>query len=146
MSVTFSDADARTVVSGDTAETLGEVRGFVVDRTGRQIEAVHIAKRGRRSELVPWSAITSFGDDAVVVSSADQVHRVEDDRELEAVRGHITVRGSRVLDADGFERGEVRDAMFGADGRLTGILTDDGRIAADRILALGSYALVIRAN
>lgn len=144
MSATFNSAEGRPVVAADTAESLGEVKGFVVDPTASRVEAVHVSGRGRKAEVVPWTSVHSFGDDAVVAEQADSTEQVSTDYEKAAVKGKIAAVGSRVLSTAGFEIGTVEDVMFDTGtGELTGVLTEGGRIAADRLRSLGSYALVV---
>lgn len=144
MSATFTAAEGRAVVAADTADDIGEIKGFVVDTSASRVEGVHIAGRGRRAEILPWSSIRSFGDDAVIAEAADAADRASDDREKEAARGNIVLLGTRVLSTEGFELGTVDDAMFDPDsGDITGILTDAGHIGPERLRSLGSYALVV---
>lgn len=144
MSETFNSADGRPVVAADTAETIGEVKGFVVDPTATRIDAIHIAGRGRKAETLSWDSIAAFGADAVMGDHAAAAGRVEGEHETQAVKGNIKARGSRVLTTTGFVVGTVQDVLFdGATGLLTAIETDHGRIDADRLQSLGSYALVV---
>ena len=144
MTETFNGADGRKVVAADTAETIGDVKGFVVDTAATRIESIHVAGRGRRAEVIAWSSIASFGADAVMVEAAAATDKVSSEHETQAVKGKIDARDARVLGSDGFEYGTVADVMFDPDtGRLTGALTSDGRIGSSRLRALGSYALII---
>ncbi len=146
MSETFSGADGRTVIAADTADEIGEVKQFVLDRGARRIDGVHVAGRGKKAEVVPWSSVRSFGTDAVIVEAVDAAHRVADDHEIDAVKGNISARGSRVLTTHGFEHGRVDDVEFDpATGELTAVETSEGRVEASAIRSLGSYALVVDA-
>lgn len=146
MAESFNAADGRNVIAADTAETIGEVKGFVVDRTASRIESVHVAGRGRKAEVLPWSSISSFGSDAVMTEVADATERVSGEHDKLAVKGKIVARDTRVLDTNGFEQGTVDDVMFDPDsGSLTGVLTTNGHVDASRLRALGSYAMIIDA-
>lgn len=141
---TFSAAQGRSVVAADTAETLGEIKSFVVDPTASRIDAVHVSGRGERAQIVPWSAITSFGDDAVIAEAAHVAEQVSTEREAEAAKGKIAALGVRVLDTNGFELGTADDVAFDVDtGELTGVHTGQGPVDAGRLRALGSYALIV---
>lgn len=144
MSDTFNAADGRSIVAADNAETIGEVKGFVVDPTATMIESVHVSGRGRRAEVIPWSKIRSFGPDAVLAQHAEDPEHVAKGRDTDAVKGKIIARGSRILDTNGFERGTVEDVMFdSATGRLTGVLSTQGQLSAASLRSLGSYALIV---
>ncbi len=147
MSETFNSSDGRPVVAVDTAETIGEVKGFVVDPTATRIESVHISGRGRKAEIVPWASIQSFGADGVMADLASAGEQVSSDHETQAVKGNIVARKTRVLTTEGFELGTVEDVMFDtATGQLTGAVTTEGRIDGSRFRSLGSYALIVDAE
>lgn len=143
----FNGCDGRAIVASDTAENIGEIKGFVVDPTATRVESVHVSGRGRRAQVIPWSAITSFGVDAVMAELADAAETVAPGRDTEAVKGKVVARGTRVLDTNGFEHGTVDDVMFDpATGNVTGVRTSLGQHDATRLRSLGSYALVVDAD
>ena len=147
MSETFNSSDGRPVVAVDTAETLGEIKGFIIDPTATRIESVHISRRGKKAEVIPWASIHSFGSDTVMVELATAVEQVSSDHDIQAVKGNIVARKTRVLTTDGFERGTVEDVMFDTDtGELTGALTTEGHLDGSRFRSLGSYALIVDAE
>lgn len=147
MTETMTNAAGRRVVAADTAEELGEVKGFVIDATATTIDAIHIAGRGKKATVVPWSSISSFGDDAVMVNQAEQTAQAGSDREVESVKGQIAMRGSRILTTHGFEDGTVDDATFDAStGAITAVTGTNGTIDGSRLRSLGTYALVVDAT
>ena len=147
MSETFNSSEGRRVVAADTAERIGEVKGFVVDPTATRIASVHIAGRGKKAKSIPWASIRSFGADAVMVDLADSVERVSSEHVTHVSQGTIIARNTRVLDTDGFEQGTVEDVMFdAATGELTGALTKQGLLDGSRFRSLGSYALIIESR
>lgn len=140
----FSHVSGRSVVASDTAETIGSVKGFVLDAMGRTIEAVHIDGNGKRAIVLPWSAVSSFGSDAVMASSGDDPSTITNNHERSAVSGDVTMIGSRVLTTGGLDIGTVDDVEFETDsGAVVRVLTGHGPIESDRLRALGSYALVV---
>ena len=144
MSETFTGAVGRRVVAADSAETLGEVKGFVVDPTASRVDGVHVAGRGKRAEVLSWPSISSFGADAVMADNAAAVEQVSKERETQAVKGRVAAIGSRVLLTTGAEVGTVVDVEFDTDtGALTLVRTEDDQVPAERLKSLGSYALVV---
>ena len=144
MSETFNASDGRPVVAVDTAETIGEIKGFVVDTMATRIESVHISGRGKKAQVIPWASIRSFGADTVMADMATAVEQVSSDHETQAVKGKIVARKTRVLNTDGFELGTVEDVMFDtATGELTGASTTQGHLDGSRFRSLGSYALIV---
>lgn len=146
MTETFSGAEGRSVIASDTAEGIGEVKGFVVDPTASRVDAVHVSGRGRKAEVIPWRAIKSFGADAVMADSESTPEQVSTDRETLAVKGKVAALGSRVLTTTGFDVGTVVDVEFDTDsGALRAVRTDTDTFSGDRLRSLGSYALVVDA-
>ncbi|MEO6126149.1 MAG: PRC-barrel domain-containing protein [Ilumatobacteraceae bacterium] len=140
----FTHVTSRPVVATDTAETIGSVKGFVLDRTGRHIESIHIDGRGKRAIVLPWSAVNSFGTDAVMASSGDDPATVENEHQKSAVTGDVTLIGTRILTTDGLDIGNVDDVEFETDsGAVIRIVTARGPLEAQRLRSLGSYALVV---
>ncbi|MCB1026718.1 MAG: PRC-barrel domain-containing protein [Microthrixaceae bacterium] len=143
---TFNAADKRAVVAGDTADELGKIKAFIVDVGANRVEAVQVSGRGRKADIVPWERLR-FGGDAVIADSGDAPEQVSDDRDLDAVKGRVTMRGSRVLDTSGFELGTVEDVSFDSEsGALVAVRTTDGEVDASHLCSLGSYALVVDAE
>lgn len=138
----FSEAKGRKVVSSSTAETVGKVKGFVVDPTSRSVVALRLRKAD--GEILRWRDLTAFGADAVTISGADRI--VEQDDAVEALTGKDhTLLGKRVLTADGDEVGEVADVDFEAASGAITTLVIAGRddVEGSRILGVGAYAVVV---
>ncbi|MEO5723215.1 MAG: PRC-barrel domain-containing protein [Ilumatobacteraceae bacterium] len=141
---TFSHVEGRGVVASDSAESIGSVKGFVLDARGRQIEAIHIDGRGRKAAIINWSAVEAFGADAVMATSGADPSTIDNEHQRLAVKGVVTMLGTRVLQVDGREVGTVTDVEFDTDsGAVVRVQTDQGPIEPDRLRSLGSYALVV---
>jgi len=141
---TFKQVDGRTVIASDSADTIGHVKGFVLDAAGRQIEAIHVDGRGKNASVVDWATLTAFGQDAVMVPSESDRATVHDGHQTEAVKGKVGMVGSRVLTVEGRSAGKVVDAEFDTEtGAIVRVITDNGAVDAGRVRSLGSYALVV---
>lgn len=69
---------------------------------------------------------------------------IDNDHQKAAVKGVVTMLGTRVLAVDGREVGTVTDVEFDTDsGVVVRVVTDQGPIEPDRLRSLGSYALVV---
>lgn len=142
----FSDAVGTTVLSRDDAEELGRVRHLLVDVGQRRVTALHIDGRRKKALLVDWEELSGFGPDAVVVGPGSTLRGPADDRELAMVSGDLDWRGRRVLTDHGDLAGAVTDVEFDpATGALTAVATDMADYAADRLLALGPFCVIVRA-
>ena len=136
----FSETLGRTVLDTSSAKTIGSVDGFIVDPASSAIVSLII--KGGDHDLLPWSSLESFGDDAVTVSSGDTL--VETDELTKPwVKGKIDLLGSLTLTERGDELGEITDVEFGEDGGLTRIHLGDESVAARRLLGVGRYAAVL---
>jgi uncharacterized protein YrrD len=139
----FETTNGRPVVAGDTAENLGKIKAFIVDPTVSRVAAIQISGRGGKAELIDWEQIEGFGADAVMSRSLAP-RQVSGEHEIQAAKGKMSVRGSRVLTTLGFECGEAEDVSFDTEtGLITSISTTQGQVDVSRVRSCGSYALVI---
>ena len=127
-------------MSRATAERVGKLERVVLDNPPRQVVAVQVGKG-----LVDWSAVSGLGADAVVIEGDDHVRPPAGAREEQAMAGALDWKGKRVLSDAGNELGTVVEVEVDeATGVVEVVDTTAGRFAADRLVALGSYCLVVR--
>jgi uncharacterized protein YrrD len=141
----FSEARGRKVVSTSTADSVGTVHDFVVDPKAAAVLAMEV-KKAEAGNTLRWSDITAFGSDAVTVTGPDKITEAGDDVAALLGKDHRVV-GKRVLSTDGDELGEVADVEFDVDsGAITSLVLDEGGIAGARLVGVGPYAVVVRAE
>jgi uncharacterized protein YrrD len=141
---TFRHVEGRTVIASGTAESIGSVKGFVLDAGGRTIEAIHIDGHGKRAIILTWPMVEAFGADAVMAVAGAEPTTIDSDHQKEAIKGDVSMLGSRVLTVDGREIGIVEDVEFDTgSGAVVRVSTDQGPVEARRLRSLGSYALVV---
>ncbi len=139
----FSEAKGHEVVDMSTADTVGRVRGFLVDPASRSVVALRL-KKADRGDVLRWRDLTAFGVDAVTIGDPAAITQLDD--ELPALSGkRRRLLKKRVLTTGGDELGHVADVEFDPDtGELTTILLQEGReLAADRLIGIGSYAVIV---
>jgi uncharacterized protein YrrD len=142
----LKEAYGRKVVSTDDAETIGRLEAFVIDAGQRCIAGLRLAKvRGDRPFL-SWSDLQGFGSDAVTVASAGVLRLAAGEAEERGASKGFQPIGKLVLSELGTVLGKVEDVDFDeGSGALVGFdLGAAGLVASDRLLGLGSYALVVR--
>ncbi len=141
----FTDAVGRKVVSTSTAETVGRVAEFVVDPGQRRIVAVQV-KKSAAGKSLRWSDIAAFGEDAVTVTGVERL--VDPDEAVVALLGkNHHLLGRRVLDTLGDEHGKLADVEFDpATAEITGLVLANGLVPGERLVGVGSWAVVIRAE
>ncbi len=136
----------RPVVARDTAETVGDVQGAVVDVPTRRIVALQVGK-GRKARVAEWASISGVGPDAVVVQSESVLRDPAGDRETAFVRGGLPLLGARVLTDRGDEAGSLDDVEFDeGSGQLVALVSGDQRFPAADLHAIGGYAVVVAAT
>ncbi|MBC2876557.1 MULTISPECIES: PRC-barrel domain-containing protein [Streptomyces] len=140
----FSGTKGLPVVTADEAAELGTVEALAVEAPLGLIGHLRLsgsggpARKGRA--WLPWSLVRAVGPDAVIVrSAAEPVVAREPD--------HHEILGRRVLTDRGDEHGTVKDVAFDpATGRIGTVHTTQGNVSGHRLLGLGDYALVVRAE
>lgn len=148
----MSRALRRRVISGQDAQTVGEVKALLLDRTGQRIEALHVAGRARNAETVAWQDIAAFGPDAVIIRPEAALQPAADEQQDDVIRHRVDILKGRVLGTDGFERGTVDDVVFdpttGAVQSLTVHTPNNNmiQVPAASLVSLGSYCWVVDAS
>lgn len=141
---TFRNVEGRKVIASDTAESIGSVKGFVLDAAGRTIESIHVDGHGKRAVILAWPTVQAFGADAVMAAAGVEPATIDNEHQKAAVKGVVSMLGSRVLTVDGREIGTVDDVEFDTgSGAVVRVTTDHGPIDAHQLRSLGSYALVV---
>ncbi len=135
----------RPVVARDTAETVGDVQGAVVDVPTRRVMALQVGK-GRRARVVDWTSVSGVGPDAVIVQSESALRDPAGDREERFVKAELPLLGARVLTDRGDVAGSLDDLEFDeATGNLVAFVAGDHRFPATALHSIGSYAVVVTA-
>ncbi|MBW3575114.1 MAG: PRC-barrel domain-containing protein [Actinobacteria bacterium] len=135
----LSELVGTRVMSRDSAERVGKLERVVFDNPPRRITAVQVGK-----SLVDWEAVSGLGTDAVVIDSGEALRSPSGRREDQAVAGAYDWKGKRVLSDGGTEIGTIVDVEVDeTTGMIESMETTASRLGADRLVALGSYCLVV---
>lgn len=142
----FTETGRRQVVALDTAKKVGRVEGFVVSPGDATVATLLCGKTPGEGTLLDWSDLKAFGADAVTVPSADVFRTPHGQREELAVKGRLEVVGRRVLTERGDGLGEIVDVDFDPEtGRVRALLTNREEVDGERLLGVGTYAVVVSA-
>jgi uncharacterized protein YrrD len=132
------------VIVEDSAEQAGTVNGLVVDPAATTIQAIYLGGRGASGRFVSWGDIASFGSDAVMIKHSESVRDSADEREQRTASRDLALLDRRVLTDSGDELGIVDDIEFNpTDGQLEELTVDGEHISPDRLLGIGSYAVIV---
>jgi uncharacterized protein YrrD len=95
--------------------------------------------------FLSWADLHAFGADAVTVDDASRLRPAADEAEERAASKELQVIGKLVLGTSGTVLGKGEDVeMDGESGAIVAVdLGEAGTVAGDRIIGLGSYALVV---
>lgn len=138
----FSDCSGRPVLDTSSATTLGKVDALLVDPGDQRVVAVTVKRKGDQ-DVLRWSALTSFGPDAVTVPGEDAFTASDDRLDALASKAGALLK-KRVLTDAGDESGTVTDVEFDPEtGRVTALVTTEGEIDGGRLRGVGSYAVVV---
>ncbi|MGB3773348.1 MAG: PRC-barrel domain-containing protein [Rhodococcus sp. (in: high G+C Gram-positive bacteria)] len=139
----FSDAKGHKVVSTDNADTVAKVSGFVVDARSRLVVAIEV-KKTKAGEVIVWSDLKHFGQDAVTIESEDKITDATGDVETLSHKDH-SVLGKRVMTTAGADIGTVKDVDFDPEsGSITSLILESESVPGVDLVGAGSYAVVVR--
>lgn len=141
----FSEAKNRKVMSTSGAVAVGKLRALIVDPRNAHVVALSLKKTEGNADTLPWNNLTSFGRDAITIESLERITVAEGELAVLSDKHHNVI-GKRVLTETGDDIGKVKDIEFDPhDGAVRALITDGEEIPGNRMLGLGSYALVVRA-
>lgn len=137
----LKDVTGARVMSKASAQKMGKVERVLLDVPPRRVVALQVGRDG----LVDWVDVSGVGTDAVVVESEERVRQAADAREERAMAGDFDWKGKRVLSNHGNELGNVTEVELDeGTGAIEAVLTSEGQVTADRLVALGSYCVIVR--
>ncbi|PNY80513.1 PRC-barrel domain-containing protein [Deinococcus koreensis] len=109
------DILGRHIVAVSNGERLDTVRDVVFDHQANQVLALLVDEGGwfSAAKAVPFGSIRSFGEDAVMVGSAEDITTSRDDVRLkEALEAKQSLIGMTLLTSDGQDLGKIADVYF----------------------------------
>jgi len=134
----------RPVLDVLEARELGRVESLVVDPENRKVVALRV--RGADAPVLPLADVKALGSDAVTVEGADVIRQPSSDLEVRSIDGGLDPLGRLVLADDGTALGTVDDLEVEVDGTVRTIAVSGVDIAGDRLIGIGGYAVVVRAE
>ncbi len=142
----FSQARKRDVVNTTTATRVARVDGFVVVPGPARVALLRLSKVSGAGTLVSWDDVKGFGPDAVTVANDTVIRPARDALEQRAEDNDLEVLGKRILSEQGTELGTITDVDFDPEtGAVTTLITKTEAIDGQRMIGLGSYAVVVSA-
>ncbi len=109
------DLIGRSVVAISSGHHLDKVQDLVFDHDANQVLALLVDEGGwfRSAKVVPFEAVQSIGEDAVMVASEDDVVSARDDSRIaDLLDTKVGLIGTQLLTTDGRELGKIADVYF----------------------------------
>jgi sporulation protein YlmC with PRC-barrel domain len=142
----LSQVKGRRVMARDNAQVVGTVRRLHLDVDSARIVGLELEGALDRQTIVEWPAVVAVGDDALLIENARDRREPLDATEQAFVAGDFDIEGKLVLDDRGDALGRLEDVVYDeTNGRVTELVVPGQLIPIERIVALGSYALIIPA-
>lgn len=142
--IRFSDISGNPVMDTSTATTVGKVKAPIVDPVTQRVIAFRVKKSKGPGDVVLWDGLAGLGPDALTVDSAERVADPPAQWQHRA-SSKLDLIGRIVLTEHGHHLGKVRDVEFDpVDGRVTSLMLKDAFVDGDRLLGIGSYAVVVQ--
>ncbi|WP_034385168.1 PRC-barrel domain-containing protein [Deinococcus sp. YIM 77859] len=112
------------IVALSTGERVDNVRDLVFDHQANQLLGLLVDEGGwfRAARVVPFEAIRSIGEDAIMVDSPESITSTrEDGRLAEVLDSKVSLVGMTLLTTDGQNLGKIADVFFDEHtGRVEG--------------------------
>jgi sporulation protein YlmC with PRC-barrel domain len=142
--IRFSDISGNPVMDTSTATAVGKVQAPIVDPVTQRVIGFRVKKSKGTGDVLLWEHLAGLGPDALTVDSAERLTEPSKDLQGRADR-KLDLLGRTVLTEHGHSLGKVRDVEFDpADGRVTSLMLKDAFVDGDRLLGIGSFAVVVR--
>ena len=142
--IRFSDISGNPVMDTATATAVGKVQAPIVDPVTQRVVAFRVRRSKGPGDVVLWEGLAGLGPDALTVDSAERL--ADPPAEWKQRAGSkLDLIGRTVLTENGCQLGKVRDLEFDPkDGRVTSLMLKDAFVDGERLLGIGTYAVVVR--
>ena len=141
--IRFSDISGNPVMDTSSATTVGKVQAPIIDPSVQRVVGFRVKRSKGPGDVVLWGALVGLGPDALTVDSAERVAEPPE-RLKRRASSKLDLLGRIVLTENGHPLGKIKDVEFDpADGRVTSLLLKDSMVAGERLLGIGSFAVVV---
>lgn len=138
----LSEALGRLVINAADARQVGTVARVVIDAHTAHITALCLQAMKDGGDVIAWQNVQAIGPDAVIVDAAQFMQLSPDEACV-----HRGLLNKRILTEEGEEIGTMTDLAFDpASGHIEELHTSKGQFPGQRILGLGTYALIVQAD
>lgn len=145
--IRLSQVKGRRVIARDNAQVVGSVRRIHVDAATSRVVGLELEGTLDRATIVEWPAVVAIEQDALLIDNAGDRREPLEATEQGFVGGQLDLEGKLVLRDSGEALGRLEDIAYDEkSGRVIELVVPGQLIPIERIVALGSYALIIPAS
>jgi sporulation protein YlmC with PRC-barrel domain len=142
--IRFSDISGNPIMDKSSATTVGRIQAPVVDPVTQRVIGFRVKKSKGPGDLLLWESVAGLGPDALTVDSPERLAEPPAEWKHRST-SKLDLLGRLVLTEHGHRLGTVKDVEFDpADGRVTSLMLKDAFVEGERLLGIGSYAVVVR--
>jgi uncharacterized protein YrrD len=146
------------IFSLQEGQRVGHVRSLVINAKTKSIAALVVDPQGffQDQRIIPFSRVSSIGEDAITVSSGSQAEKAGNlPNIIEMIKERIMIVGLRVVTDMGKTLGVVEEYYIDTEtgditeleisgGRIEGFFSGRVRMHAEDIMTFGKDAVVVR--
>jgi uncharacterized protein YrrD len=144
--IRMSQLVGQRVLARDTAQLVGSIRRLHLEAASARIVSLELEGISDRHNIVEWPAVVGIGRDAVIIGTSSDRREPLDASEQAFSSGEFDLPGKLVLQESGDAVGKLEDVFFDEKtGRVAELVVPGHLIPVERIVALGSYALIVPA-
>lgn len=142
--IRLSQLTGQRVLAKDTAQMVGSIKRIHLDPGTARVVAIELDGVNDRDTIVEWPSILGIGEDAVIIATASDRREPLDANEQAFASGELDLPGKLVLQESGDALGKLEDVVFDEkSGRVAEIVVPGHNVPVERVVALGSYALIV---
>lgn len=134
---------------------LGTIKQILIDGKTNRVQGFIVEKRrfSREERILPFPAVTGFGEDTITVERQSLLERKGMNQQfLKAIRSPLPIVGARVFTAGGKTLGKVEEYRFSTvDGGITGLeIAGDGffkvrsLVDGETIIAIAPHTIMLK--
>lgn len=142
------------IISITEGRELGLSQTLLIDSKKSRVAAITIEDEDwyRGVKLIPFESIVVIGEDAIIITSSENILRYDADATYEnLLDANIRVLGTKAITKSGTIRGRVTEIFIGDDGKIEKceVTAPDGsasEISADEVAIFGKQVTMIDAD
>lgn len=139
------------IISITEGRELGVSKTLLIDAKKRLVAAITIEDEDwyRGVKLIPFESIIVIGDDAIIITSGENILRYDANSDYEALlSANIRIVGTKAITKNGTIQGKITEVFIGDDGKIEKceVTANDGsvnEISSDQVSIFGKQVTML---